>query len=535
MSLDDFSHVVSTGDGPALTQEGFGTLLCAVYHTKSADMTITCTATTDVTALGFSTTSAAYRMVQRAFQQSPRPTSVKLGKLEHAPTTTVRITPIAADATDYEFTLLIEGRADIAISVTSDGMATVDEICDLLQTAIEAATKGITQGTSTSSVLVGTGSKTFTTQSGLDLRPGQPIVATSTLGSDTMTGTVTSYSGTTLVINVASVTGSGTDTDWTFTVDYLTVTPSGGTATYLDLIAANTGGYFWLQGWRHDRIQVEDRTADPGMGADLDAIRLADADWYGLAVASHSEAALRKAADWAEAQKVQFFAVSSDTKCMDSGDATDIASVLGGLSYKRSLCYFSLSDQSAFTDVAGPAERFPFDPGNGPGAGGTYDAKTLRGVPADNLTPTQKANLRAKKYVIYETTAGINHTLDGWTPEGTFADQVRFEDWHNTRLQEKLFSAKKNAAGGRLPMSKLGLAALEACARAQIQEGITAGGIDPGDGTEENPGPRVTVPTVGAISQQDRAARHVGGGGVQIAYRYTGAINDEDVTVLVTN
>lgn len=532
MSLDDFSHVVSTGDGPALTQVGFGTLGVACYHTKSSDLSITCTATTDVTDLGFKTSSAAYRMVQRAFQQSPRPTSVKLLRLEHAPTTTIRLTPIAAHSVEYEFTLMVEGRPDLEISVTSDGSATVDEICDAIQTQIEAAMKGVAQGTSTTSVAVGTGTATFTTQSGLDFRPGQPIVATSALGSDSMTGTVTSYSGTTLVINVASVSGSGTDTDWAFTVDYLTVTPSGGTATHLDLSAA-PGQYFWIKGWRHDRITFEDRTADPGMAADLDAIRLADADWYGLAVATHSAAAQAVAAGWAEAQKVQFFSLSTDTKAMDSGNLTDIASVCGGLSYKRTLCYFSLNDSSAFTDVAGPAERFPFDPGIGPDAGGTFDAKTLAGVPADALTPTQKANLRTKKYNVYITTAGINHTLDGWTPEGTFADQVRFEDWYNTRLQEKLFAAKKNV--GRLPMSAVGLASLEACVRAQNAEGIASGGIDPGDGTTENPGPQVTVPKVTDISSNDRAARHVGGGGVKASYRYTGAINTEDVTVLVTN
>jgi hypothetical protein len=522
MSLDDFSHVVSTGDGPALTQVGFGTLGCAVYHNKSSDLSLTITATTDVTDLGFSTTSAAYRMVQRAFQQSPRPTEVKLLRLGTAPVTSIRITPVAGNALDYEFTVLVEGRPDLDIAVTSDGSAT-----------IEAAMSDVAAGTSTSSVLVGTGSKTFTVvEDDLDIRVGQPIVATSALGSDSMTGTVTSFDGTTLVINVTSVTGSGTDTDWAFTVDYLTVTPSGGTATHLDLVAAYTGGYHWLKGWRHDRIQVEDRTADPGMATDLDAIRLADADFYGLAVATRSADAQEAAAGWAQAQRVQFFCCTSDTKAMDSGDLTDIASVTGDLSYKRTTAYFSLNDMSAYSDVAGPAERYPFDPFTGLDAGGTFDAKTLRGVPADSLTPTQKTNLRNKKYIVYITTANINHTLDGWTVEGTFADQVRFEDCYNTRLQEKLFAAKKNR--GRLPMSAGGLAALEACIRANNAEGIAAGGIDPGDGTSENPGPTVTVPAVTDISSNDRAARHVGGGGLKSAYRYTGAINTEDVTVLVT-
>lgn len=530
MSLNDFSHVVSTGDGPALTQVGFGTLLCAVYHNMYADMTRTYEQTTDVSSDGFSTTSAAYRMVQRAFQQSPRPEKVKLGRLLHAPTHTYRVTPVVSNSTEYQLTVSIEGRPDILVDVTSDGTATADEICDAIQAQIEAAAKGVTQGTSTTSNAVATGSKTFTTQAGLDLRVGQKIVADGG-GGNTIVGTVTSYVGTTLVMNGTSITGTGTLTSWTFMVDYLTVTPDNVTATYLDL-SAPAGQYFFLDGWRHDRLTVKDNTPDPGMVADLDAIELADADWYGLACATRSELAAKAAADWAEAHAVQFFHDSSDTRAMDNADVTDIASVIESVSYKRGIYYYSLNHMTNFTCAGAAGERFPYDPGQGPDAGGTYDAKTIVGVVADSFTPTQKTNLRNKKYVIYETTAGINHTLDGWTPSGTFADQVRFEDWFNTRLQEKLFAAKKGV--GRLPMSKLGIAQLEACARAQIQEGITAGGIDPGDGTSANPGPQVTVPSISQVSTQDRKARHLGGGGIMIRYRYTGAINDEDVTVLVT-
>lgn len=67
--------------------------------------------------------------------------------------------------------------------------------------------------TSASSVAIGTGAKTFTVASGLTITAGDAVTATS--GSNSMFGTVTSYSSTTLVLSITSTIGSGTYTDWT--------------------------------------------------------------------------------------------------------------------------------------------------------------------------------------------------------------------------------------------------------------------------------------------------------------------------------
>jgi len=71
------------------------------------------------------------------------------------------------------------------------------------------------QATSTSSVAIGTGAKTFTVQSGRGYSAGQ-WVRVSNSSSNYMEGTVTSYSGTTLIINVPAgrAIGSGTYTSW---------------------------------------------------------------------------------------------------------------------------------------------------------------------------------------------------------------------------------------------------------------------------------------------------------------------------------
>ena len=72
--------------------------------------------------------------------------------------------------------------------------------------------------TSSSSVLIGTGSKTFTLAQAGDQgwTAGGSVTVTSTANSaNTMTGTVTSHAAPSLVINVTSVTGSGTVASWT--------------------------------------------------------------------------------------------------------------------------------------------------------------------------------------------------------------------------------------------------------------------------------------------------------------------------------
>lgn len=69
--------------------------------------------------------------------------------------------------------------------------------------------------TSTSSVSLGTGTaKTFTVAAGLGFVAGQTVTAYNS-PTTYMTGTVTSYSSTTLVMYPSSATGSGTFTSWT--------------------------------------------------------------------------------------------------------------------------------------------------------------------------------------------------------------------------------------------------------------------------------------------------------------------------------
>lgn len=95
--------------------------------------------------------------------------------------------------------------------------------------SLAASSSSGATGVSTTSVEIGTGSKTLTVSSGKLFSSGMYVTATDQADSaNYMQGFVTSYSGTTLIITVQSVGGSGTISAWN-------IYPS---ATYLSFIAS---------------------------------------------------------------------------------------------------------------------------------------------------------------------------------------------------------------------------------------------------------------------------------------------------------
>jgi hypothetical protein len=89
-------------------------------------------------------------------------------------------------------------------------------LVDEINTATLAMNLNATQDTSSTSNAIGTGSKTFTVTAGKSFLGGMFLIIADTAAPSTnaMYCQVTSYSGTTLVVNVISVQGSGTKTAW---------------------------------------------------------------------------------------------------------------------------------------------------------------------------------------------------------------------------------------------------------------------------------------------------------------------------------
>ena len=113
-------------------------------------------------------------------------------------------TPTISDPTNFET------YADNLLSVQLPTLITE------INTATSAMNLNSTQDTSTSSVAIGTGSKTFTVTAGKSFLGGMflTIADAAAPSTNVMYCQVTSYSSTSLVVNVISVQGSGTKTSW---------------------------------------------------------------------------------------------------------------------------------------------------------------------------------------------------------------------------------------------------------------------------------------------------------------------------------
>lgn len=145
--------------------------------------------------------------------------------------------PETIDPADFDATLPAEMVGNVGktlvVNSTGDGFDVGPSASDIAgasgnataaaDSATAAAASAVTSaayaaalnGTSTTSLAIATGSKSFTTQASKQFAAGQFIMAVDAANNaNFMHGQVISYSGTSLVIDVQSIGGSGTIADW---------------------------------------------------------------------------------------------------------------------------------------------------------------------------------------------------------------------------------------------------------------------------------------------------------------------------------
>lgn len=148
---------------------------------------------------GASAAAAAVSAAAAAVSASSASTSASSASTSATSAQTAKTNAETAETNAETAQAAAENAADDAISAASDAQAAADNL----------------SGTSASSVAIGTGSKSFTTQAGKSFDPGTFLVLVSDADSgDYMTGQVTAYSGTSLTVDVSHTGGSGTNADW---------------------------------------------------------------------------------------------------------------------------------------------------------------------------------------------------------------------------------------------------------------------------------------------------------------------------------
>ena len=104
-----------------------------------------------------------------------------------------------------------------------------------------------TTDASASSAAIGTGAKTFVVTAGKSFQPGMSLMIADDAAPSTnwMHGQVTSYSGTTLVMNITAIGGSGTKTAWIITFSAPTGMPT--TTAESDFIVSGGSPFAWVK------------------------------------------------------------------------------------------------------------------------------------------------------------------------------------------------------------------------------------------------------------------------------------------------
>jgi hypothetical protein len=267
--------------------------------------------------------------------------------------------------------------------------------------------------------------------------------------------------------------------------------------TEVSIQSDNAGQLFDLVGPDEpDNWTIEDVTGDPGIATDLAAIETVDPDgWYCLILDSNGAAEILAAAAWIEARKKIFLCNTSDSGCVDNVVTDDVMSDLQSFAYARTAIIYSQARLLNWSGAGWAGNRLPSDPGSS-----TWAFKTLAGVQVDGaLTGGQVSVIESKGGNVYRTIAGVNVTTFGITASGEYIDTTRFIDWLDSRIKERIFSVLINNA--KIPYTDTGVDLMRAQVLAQLQQGITVGGL------AADPAPLVQAPKVADIDPADKAAR----------------------------
>lgn len=238
---------------------------------------------------------------------------------------------------------------------------------------------------------------------------------------------------------------------------------------------------------------LADASADPGVLADLSAIREEDDDWYCLLLDSASPAEIIALDATIETlAKIAIFEVS-DSDILDAGVNTDIASIENALGYDRTILIYS-STKGQYSDAAWAGNRLPSQPGTS-----TWAFKELVGVAGSDLTTGDVSALETKKCNFYTVVKGLGITRQGVAVSGEYIDNVRAIDWLEARIQERVLALL--ASTPKIPYTDFGVSLVLNEVSAQLFTAVQRQVL------RADPAPSVTAPKVASISVADRANR----------------------------
>lgn len=269
--------------------------------------------------------------------------------------------------------------------------------------------------------------------------------------------------------------------------------------TYLRIVADVAGDWFQVAASNVALLKVTQDHADPGIAADLDAIKAEDSDWYAILCLTGSDAEILAIAAWAESDDTDrlYLADAQDGRIPLTG-TTDIASQVQTLARDRTAVFYH-PDNRAFFAAAVAGGMLPKDPGSE-----TWHAKELSGVAAPQLTSGQQTFCSNKAATIYAAvTATKSVTVGGKVSSGEWIDVIRFIDWVIAEIQAAVFNALSVA--DKIPFSDRGIAVITNAITGVLRRAVEVGGLIDNDNLT------VTAPRASDFTAQQRAVRNLTG------------------------
>lgn len=174
-----------------------------------------------------------------------------------------------------------------ALGASVDAVAAATQItADLVSSLLLSMALPSYAGTSTTSLAIGTGSKSITTQTGKAWVAGQMVIVDNGAGAF-MKGSVTSYSGSALVVNVTSVVGSGTFASWSIGLTYSALAASGNNTDIvsLDGVLVGKGAGGFATNTRYGKGALVSNISGQGnLSMGVNAMAASTSSWWTVAV-----------------------------------------------------------------------------------------------------------------------------------------------------------------------------------------------------------------------------------------------------------
>lgn len=414
---------------------------------------------------------------------------IKVGRRLGAPLRTMRYTPVTLTP-GFVYRGTIAGVA-WSYTLPSTPTPTVENVIDGIVAAVNAlpalmgSTAGLLAATPTSASL-----QTLVPVPGSagasEISPPARIVITRSthVDHDAVTGTLTYVDdlGVTRVESPAFTNGGGdtyTTTRPARRFTSLAIPAQGGTggttsvgtapvialadnATSFDVASTVAGAGVTHQVGalvRAADLALEDTTPNPAtsIATDLDGILAADGDWIAMVIADgHGIAQQSAAAAWAETAQRLYGIDTADT-AVGTASTLDIGSAIAAASYEMSFVLYHRGGDGYAPWGRLFGAMLPFDPG-----GEAWANRTLAGLPADDLTSTERTQMKAKNVTYYGALAEVGFIVtqgrNGGVRSGLgrFIDLVRYRLYIESQLRAALVRPLIDATPG-LPFDDVGI------------------------------------------------------------------------------